>query len=128
MCYRFLSAALSAGLCVLLSGCETASLSKPGGSSHSGDLDIYELTGDDPKREVSERDIQAAAAGRMGTLPPKGVRVLLVQSGAMQPDAELTAAFRPYCQPVPWDGRDNPNGNPNRETFYHAGERKAEIS
>lgn len=99
---------LSSGLSALwLTGCATTSLSNPGGSGHAGDLNIYELTGDDPRREVSERDIQSALSGRRGALPAKGARILLVQSGALQPDPELTAAFKQHAQVVTWGGRSS---------------------
>lgn len=90
-----------------LSSCVTTSLSDPGGSGHSNDLSLYELTGQSGSTEVSEADIAAARSGggRVGTLPARGARVLLVQSGAHQPDEELLAAYRPHCRPVVWDGR-----------------------
>ncbi len=90
-----------------LASCATTSLSDPDGRGHSADLDLYDLTGQSRKTGVSEADIAAArrGGGRVGSLPRKGARVLLVQSGAYQPDKELLAAFQPYCQPVMWDGR-----------------------
>jgi hypothetical protein len=92
---------------VALASCQNTSLSDPNGSGHSSDLSLYELTGQSSNIEVTEADISAARrrGGSAGSLPVKGARVLLVQSGAHQPDGELVAAFRPYCEPVMWDGR-----------------------
>ena len=92
---------------IALTSCESTSLSDPNGRGHSSDLSLYELTGQSRNTEVSEGDIAAArrGGGNAGSLPAKGARILLVQSGAYQPDEELLAAYRPYCQPVMWDGR-----------------------
>jgi hypothetical protein len=68
--------------------CVSTSLSNPTGSSHSGDLNVYELTGvsDNP----TDAEIRSASHSQ-GTLPAAGARILLVQSGATQPDPELMA-------------------------------------
>ena len=102
-----LSVALLAAAGLVLCSCVTTSLSDPDGRGHSKDLSVFQLTGQSDSREVTEADIASArsAGGRMGSLPVRGARVLLVQSGAHQPDAELQAAYAPYCQVVPWDGR-----------------------
>ena len=96
-----LAAAMVAGL----SSCESTSLSNPAGSGHGGDLSLYELAGIDPRKEVTESDIQRLRGGRVGALPSKGARILLVQSGAHQPDEDLRKAYASFCDPVPWDGR-----------------------
>lgn len=87
-----------------LSSCLTTSLSDPTGSGHQKDLNLYELTGDRPQAQVSEKDIRAALGGRSGTLPRRGGKILLVQSGAQQPDEELAKAFGLLGQPVSWTG------------------------
>ena len=89
-----------------LSSC-TTSLSDPNGRGHDRDLDLYELTGQSAENGVTEADIAAAGrnANQAGSLPPRNARVLLVQSGSHQPDEELLAAYRPFCQPVIWNGR-----------------------
>jgi hypothetical protein len=87
-----------------LSSCLTTSLSDPTGSGHHKDLNLYELTGERPQTQVSEKDIRAALGGRSGTLPRRGGKILLVQSGAQQPDEELTKAFGLVCQSVSWTG------------------------
>lgn len=90
---------------LLISSCSLTSLSNPGGSGHGRDLSLYELTGDRPDARISEKDIANALGGRSGSLPPRGGKILLVQSGAHQPDEELTAAFHPLCQSVAWTGQ-----------------------
>lgn len=87
-----------------LTSCSTTSLSDPAGRGHNQDLNLYELTGDRPQAKVSESDIRAALGGRTGTLPRRGGKVLLVQSGAHQPDEELTKAFGLLSQSVSWTG------------------------
>ncbi len=97
-----------------LASCVTTSLSDPNGRGHGSDLDLHSLTGIDD-RNTGEAAI-AAATDRRGTLPARGARILLVQSGAYQPDAELVAAFRPFCDPVLWDGQraETENDAPDR--------------
>jgi hypothetical protein len=51
----------------------------------------------------TEADIRRAAQSS-GSLPSRGSRFLLVQSGAVQPDKELMDAYRTYGQPIPWTG------------------------
>jgi hypothetical protein len=84
----------------LTSSCVTTSLSDPTGSDSRQDLDSYEVTG--MSASPTEAEIRRAS---LGGLPSAGSRILLVQSGALQPDAELIAAYQPYCQVVPWTGR-----------------------
>ena len=107
---------------IALSSC-TTSLSDPNGRGHDRDLDLYELTGQSAENGVTEADIAAAGrnANQAGSLPPRNARVLLVQSGSHQPDEELLAAYRPFCQPVIWNGRvasasDNPYGSSPNQT------------
>ncbi|MES2706879.1 MAG: hypothetical protein V4726_09790 [Verrucomicrobiota bacterium] len=97
------------------SSCESTSLSNPGGSGHGGDLSLYELTGDKPNAQVSEKDIAAALGGRSGSLPRRGGKILLVQSGAHQPDGELSAAFQPLSQAVPWNGESQRTANSEKD-------------
>ena len=94
-------------VCNLVSSCKNTSLSDPNGSGHGQDLSLYELTGQNAQRAVTEADIAAARSGkgRAGTLPSAGAKILLVQSGAHQPDEELQSAYAPHCKPVLWDGR-----------------------
>lgn len=93
-------------LVFLLVCCETTSLSNPSGRGHEGDLSLYGLTAENSNRPITERDIASASRGdARGSLPWRGARILLVQSGAYQPDAELMAAYSSYASPVPWDGR-----------------------
>ena len=105
---------LTAALAFSLVSCVTTSLSNPNGHGHGSDLDLHSLTGIDD-HAAGEAAI-AAATDRRGSLPRRGARVLLVQSGAHQPDAELVSAFRPFCEPVLWDGRrpDTEDDAPDR--------------
>jgi hypothetical protein len=98
---------LCAAVAMTITSCVTTSLSDPNGRGHDHDLSLYELTGQAAAEGVTEGQIAAtlSGGGRAGSLPRRGARVLLVQSGAHQPDEELLAAFRPWCQPVIWDGR-----------------------
>lgn len=117
-----------AGLALALSACRSTSLSDPSGRGHGHDLSLYELTGQAGGDNVTEAQIASArrAGGRTGSLPPRGAKVLLVQSGAHQPDDELISAYRPYCQPVIWDGRA-PGGNEERKTSGGAVGRKLRL-
>lgn len=94
------AAALSivAGICT---SCVTTSLSDPSGSGHGGDLSIYDLTG--VNANPTEADIRRATSSS-GSLPMRDSRFLLVQSGSVQPDKELIAAYQDHGQPVPWTG------------------------
>ncbi|HEX2749548.1 MAG TPA: hypothetical protein VHM91_16180 [Verrucomicrobiales bacterium] len=105
-------------LCLLcasaaLTSCVTTSLSDPNGNSHANDISLYQLTGDAPSGAgISEGQLASAARyGGQGSLPVRGARVLLVQSGAHQPDEQLIASFQRYCQPVLWDGRNPDSGS-----------------
>lgn len=95
----------------LVVSCTSTSLSNPGGSGHGEDLNLYELTGDKPQAQVTERDIAAALGSRSGSLPVRGGKILLVQSGAHQPDQELAEAFRPLGQIVEWNGQAQEPGS-----------------
>lgn len=94
----------AAALCLLagsLTSCITTSLSDPSGSGHHRDLSVYDLTG--VSANPTEAEIRRASTSS-GSLPMRGSRFLLVQSGSMQPDKELLAAYQAYGQPVPWSG------------------------
>lgn len=105
-----------------LTSCVTTSLSDPNGSGHASDLSVYELTSEQPGRAVTEADI-ARSASRGGSLPARGSRILLVQSGAHQPDPALVAAYGAYCQPVVWNGQNTNTDDERKSTGAPAGRR-----
>jgi hypothetical protein len=103
-----------------LSSCVTTSLSDPTGSSHRSDLDVNDFTGS--SLNPTEADIRKAS-GRVGSLAVSGSRFLLVQSGALVPDAELVKVFQRYGTPVPWTGRQDAeatNSSASRRIRYTA--------
>ncbi len=106
----FLSAA-AAGL--VLSSCTVTSISdttRGGGrygsnAFYGGELSELDVLGV-PEGEVSESAIQAALgrAGSGSVRVPRGSRVMLVQSGAIHPDAALQAAMAQYYDVMPFSG------------------------
>ena len=107
--------------CVLLTSCYTTSISNPGsgGGGHRGGSAFYsgELDGLDvlgvPDGEISEAAIRSALGRSAGTAVriPKGQRVLLVQSGAIHPDAALQQAMAQHYRIVPFSGVPARNKN-----------------
>ncbi len=102
-----------------LSSCMTTSLSDPNGSGHSKDLSLYDLTGSQAGSPVSEADV-TRASNQGGSLPARGSRVLLVQSGAFQPDPQLVTAYAAHGTPVVWDGR-NPEADSDKKSPARTG-------
>lgn len=99
------------GLCMtlLLGGCGTRSISNSGYAADSdrryygrsdpmykGELSEFNVIGIDPKKTISEADIQSAAAARPHLAIPKGSSLMLVQSGAMIPDEAMAKAMEKY--------------------------------
>lgn len=102
-----------------LSSCQTVSISNPGnggassGWSHNsggnalyrGELHAYDLLGIADTEDVTEAQIQAALGrGKSGVSVPQNSRIMLVQSGAQQPDGALKDAFDPYFDVHPFSG------------------------
>jgi hypothetical protein len=97
---------------LMLSACETTSISNPGtGSGRGGDrlyrgelqaMDVLGL----PVGQISEAEIRAAFGGGGGPVRvPAGTRVMLVQSGALVPDAALVEALSAHCEVLPFTGQ-----------------------
>jgi len=95
---------------IVLSGCTTQrSVSNsgyyPGGyNGHRGDNPLYkgelsefDVLGIDPGKEITEQDITAAANDRKERLSlRKGESLLLIQSGSMIPEQEMTERMEKY--------------------------------
>jgi len=94
---------------VVLSGCATRSISNsgynPGGyysrgtdnPLYKGELSEFDVLGIDAGKEITEQDILAAAsAGKSRLTLRKGDSILLIQSGAMIPDQDMTASAERY--------------------------------
>jgi hypothetical protein len=95
----FAATAIVAALC--LTGCKsTRSISNSGYGQHYAtapgysrqELNEYDVLGIDPEKPVTEADIQAALTSPEIQLTP-GASILLVQSGALFPDAPLVDAL-----------------------------------
>jgi hypothetical protein len=94
---------------IVLSGCATRSISNsgyyPGGFNgrggdnalYKGELSEFDVLGIDPGKEITEQDITAAASGKKERLSlRKGEPLLLIQSGAMIPEQEMTENMEKY--------------------------------
>ena len=96
---------------IVLSGCATRSVSNsgsgyyPGGYNgrggdnplYKGELSEFDVLGIDPGKEITEQDITAAASGKNERLSlRKGEPLLLIQSGAMIPEQEMTERMEKY--------------------------------
>ncbi len=92
-------------LMVMTGGCATRSISDSGfpddryGSpkktahAYQGELDEFQILGINPANVVSEKDIAAALESKKKISLRKGDALLLIQSGAPIPDAEMSAAL-----------------------------------
>ena len=100
---------LALSILIVLSGCATRSVSKsgyyPGGNNghggdnalYKGELSEFEVLGIDPGKEITEQDITAAASDRKERLSlRKGEPLLLIQSGSMIPEQEMTENMEKY--------------------------------
>ena len=126
--HRIAGSLLAAG--ALLTGCETTSISDTGYSSgyepgyapvhapppsrgvgYRGELTGFEMLGLSPTNKPTEADIAKALDGAKSVRVRRGARVLLVQSGALQPDPAMIDALSPAFQVVPFDGRPSEGAN-----------------
>lgn len=101
-----------AGL-LLLSGCETRSISDSGyrgGWYHGGnrlyhgELREFEVLGVDRDQAISDADIAKALDNPSRVKLRRGGSVLLIQSGAMLPDVAMTQALNPFLNLVQFSG------------------------
>jgi hypothetical protein len=93
----------------VVSGCTTRSISNSGynaggyygrGSDnplYKGELSEFDVLGIDAGKEITEEEITVAASGKKERLTMrKGDSLLLIQSGAMIPDQDMTEAAEKY--------------------------------
>ena len=97
-------------LLTVLSGCTTQrSVSNseyyPGGNNgrggdnplYKGELSEFDVLGIEPEVEITEQDIAAAASGKKERLSlQEGEPLMLIQSGAMIPEQEMTSRMEKY--------------------------------
>jgi len=94
---------------ILASGCTVRSISNSGYSQggnygrggdnpfYKGELSEFDVLGIDAGKEVSEQEIASAMAGKRERLAlRKGDSVLVIQSGAMIPDQDMTENLEKY--------------------------------
>ncbi|MCB1208226.1 MAG: hypothetical protein KDK97_02810 [Verrucomicrobiales bacterium] len=92
---------------LLLSSCETMSISNTGRNPfYRGELRDIDLLGFPAGRSVSDDAIRSALARSSGggVRLTTGDAVMLIQSGAQQPDPALTAAFEKHLRVSPFSG------------------------
>jgi hypothetical protein len=101
---------LALSILIVLSGCATPrstsnSAYYPGGNNgrggdnalYKGELSEFDVLGIDPGKEITEQDITEAASGKKELLSlRKGESLLLIQSGAMVPEQEMTESMGKY--------------------------------
>jgi hypothetical protein len=108
------------GVCAVLAGCTTTrsiSHSSPTGThsyeargssdpgfAYRGELNEFDVLGVDRARVASDEEI-ARTLDQAGRVEPKrGIRVLLVQSGAVFPDGPMISELQRHFQIVPFSG------------------------
>ena len=110
-------------LTVLLTGCQTRSISNSGYSGgyycgggdpfYRGELNEFDLLGIVPKESITDEQIGKALDASARVTLRKGSSVLLIQSGAMQPDKPMLDAMEKHFAVVPFNrpaGRDERSG------------------
>ena len=100
-------------LLFLLSACETRSISNSGYGGHGnafyrGELSEYEVVGVDSAKGFSEADIQKAVIQRQPLMIHRGGAVMLIQSGALLADPDMTAAMEKYFTVSSFSGVPQP--------------------
>ena len=98
--------------CLLLTtaGCGTRSISDSGYSPNSdnrlyrGELSEFDVIGIDRSQTITEKDVQAAFAAKQHLSIRKGAAVMLIQSGAMFPDAEMLTPLERYYDVAQFSG------------------------
>ena len=96
-------------LFVFIAGCNTRPISnsgynqggyygrQPDNPLYKGELNEFDVLGIDAKKEITEQDIVAAATvGKNRLTLRKGDSILLIQSGAMIPDQDMTENAEKY--------------------------------
>ena len=109
---RFTLACLATTALVLLTGCETRSISDSGyrsgghygNSLYQGELSDFDVLGVDRDQAISEADIGKALDSPGSVKLRKGSKVLLIQSGAMFPDEPMVNDLNRSVIVVPFSG------------------------
>lgn len=94
-------------LCLAFSGCETTSISNTGNNPlYRGEIAEADLLGISSRKNISEGDIRAALSRSSSSRVAlrQSEQVLLIQSGALQPDPELSQAFARHVRARPYSG------------------------
>lgn len=102
-------------LVLLLAGCETRSISDSGYRTrrgwspdanrfYRGELSEFDILGVAPKQEATEENIRRALAQAAPPRLSPGDRVMLIQSGAIAPDAEMMEPMSKYFSLAPFSG------------------------
>jgi uncharacterized lipoprotein NlpE involved in copper resistance len=94
---------------LILSGCATRSISNSGYSQggyygrsgdnplYKGELSEFDVLGIDAGNDISEQDITTAAAAKKERITlRKGDSIMIIQSGAMIPDEDMTTNMEKY--------------------------------
>lgn len=114
---------LTLALLCLLAGCtkKTRSISQSGynaapahATQVTRELSEFEVLGIDPKKSVTEEDIQNAARQSSPVQLSPGNTILLVQSGAVFPDGPMVAELGKSFRVVPFTGVPNTGGHETR--------------
>ena len=102
-------------LTTLLTGCQTRSISNSGYSGgyyceggdpfYRGELNEFDLLGIVPKESIMDEQIGKALDASARVTLRKGSSVLLIQSGAMQPDKPMLDAMEKHFAVVPFTGQ-----------------------
>lgn len=99
-CYVLVMVAIVASL----AGCATRSISNPGPPGQSpvanpayrGELTEFDVAGINPQHKISEADIDRALTASTDIQLHQGSHVMVIQSGATIPDAEMLKALKQY--------------------------------
>lgn len=111
---------------LLLAACETRSISAsgPNAARYSVDeLEEMEVLGLKEEGSITEQEIEEALADQTPVTLRLGDRLMVVQSGADLPDAEMQAALASVYDITPLSGRDRDYGstaNSERHQFNRA--------
>jgi len=113
-------------LMVLLTGCTVRSISDSGYRSgppygyrsdnpfYKGELSEFDVLGIDPGKEITEEEIAAAAGQKKERITlKKGDAILLIQSGALMPDNEMTEGMEKYFSVASFTGIPEQNKKDN---------------
>jgi hypothetical protein len=102
-------------LLALLAGCHTASISDPHGRNplYRGELSEFDVIGVPKGGRPTETEIRAARDAALPVSLPSGSSILLIQSGALIPDAPMHEALAKAYRVTPFTGI--PGGKSERD-------------